>query len=190
MVNRRDYSVELVEAARSVLLEIVRLLGEYKDDIVVVGGWVPELLLPPTEERHIGSIDVDLALNHRKLNEVGYKTILELLLAQGYEQGEGQPFIFYRTVVVGKREIEVEVDFLAGEYEGTGKSRRTQRVQDICPRKARGLDLVFEVPEKITIRGSLPEGGGDSTEILVATIPTFLVTKALAMNYLVIDKDA
>ena len=28
------------------MLELVRLLGEYRDDIVVVGGWVPELLLP------------------------------------------------------------------------------------------------------------------------------------------------
>jgi hypothetical protein len=34
----RDYSAEQVEAARSVLLELVHLLGEYRDDIVVVGG--------------------------------------------------------------------------------------------------------------------------------------------------------
>jgi hypothetical protein len=41
----RDYSAEQVEAAHSVLLEIVRLLGEYRDDIVVVGGWVPQFIL-------------------------------------------------------------------------------------------------------------------------------------------------
>ena len=190
MVNRRDYSADLVEAARSVMLEIMRVLGEYQDDIVVVGGWVPELLLPHAEERHIGSVDVDLALNHHNLSEAGYKTILELLLAQGYEQGEEQPFIFYRTVNVNDREITVEVDFLAGEYEGTGKRHRTQRVQDMKPRKARGMDLVFNLPEKITLRGRLPGGGDDTTEIQVASIPAFLVTKAMAMSTRLKEKDA
>ena len=72
MVNRRDYSDEIVEAARSVQLEVIRILGEYKENIVIVGGWVPELLIPDAEEKHIGSSDVDLALNHRKINETGY----------------------------------------------------------------------------------------------------------------------
>jgi hypothetical protein len=71
-VTHRDYSADLVEAARSVLLELVRLLGEYRDEIVVVGDWVPQLILPQTPKRHIGSIDVDLALNHRNLQEAGY----------------------------------------------------------------------------------------------------------------------
>ena len=42
MVTRQDYRAEGVEAARSVLVELVHLLGEYKDDIVLIGGWVPE----------------------------------------------------------------------------------------------------------------------------------------------------
>ena len=46
MVTRRDYTAEGVEAARSVLIELVHLLGEYKDDIVLIGGWIPEVLLP------------------------------------------------------------------------------------------------------------------------------------------------
>jgi predicted nucleotidyltransferase len=190
MVKRRDYSAELAEAARSVLLEIMRVLGEYKNDIVVVGGWVPELLLSQADEKHIGSIDVDLALNHRSMSEAGYKTILELLLSHGYRQGSKQPFIFFRTLVIANREIDVEVDFLAGEYEGTGKKRRTQRVQDMRPRKARGVDLVFDLPVTVTIRGRLPEGGDDSTEIRVASIPAFLVMKAMAMNGRLKEKDA
>jgi hypothetical protein len=190
MVKRRDYLEELVEAARSVLLEIIHLLGEYRDDIVVVGGWVPELLLPQADEKHIGSVDVDLALDHRSMGEAGYKTILELLLSHGYRQGSEQPFIFFRTLVIGDREIEVEVDFLAGEYEGTGKKRRTQRVQDMRPRKARGVDLVFGLREMVTIRGRLPEGGDDTTEIRVASIPAFLVMKAMAMNTRLKEKDA
>jgi hypothetical protein len=47
------------------MLELIRLLGEYHDDIVVAGGWVPALLIPQEKARHVGSIDVDLALNTR-----------------------------------------------------------------------------------------------------------------------------
>ena len=189
MVSRRDYSEVIVEAARSVMLEVIRLLGEYQNDIVVVGGWVPELLLTSAEEKHVGSIDVDLALNHRSISEVGYKTIMEHLLAHGYIQGN-QPFIFLRTVVIGDQEVQVQVDFLAGVYAGTGKKHRTQRVQDMRPRKARGVDLAFEMPEKITIRGSLPDGGEDVSEIQVASIASFLVMKAIAMKGRLKEKDA
>ncbi|GAH75557.1 unnamed protein product, partial [marine sediment metagenome] len=49
-------------------------------------------------------------------------------------------FIFYRTIPVKDgRNITVEVDLLAGEYGGTGKAHRTQSVQDVRARKARGL---------------------------------------------------
>ena len=36
MVNSRtDYAAEAVEAARSVMLELIRLLGEYRDDMTL-----------------------------------------------------------------------------------------------------------------------------------------------------------
>ena len=37
MVTRRDYNDEQVSAARSVLLEIMLALGEYRDELVLVG---------------------------------------------------------------------------------------------------------------------------------------------------------
>ena len=95
-VTFRDYSGDLVEAAHSVLLELVRLLGEYRDDLVVVGGWVPQLILPAQPLKHVGSIDVDLAFNHRNLQDAGYATI----------QKHRQPFILHRTVSVGGNPIK------------------------------------------------------------------------------------
>src|SRR5262245_53093787 len=97
MVTRRDYTAEAVEAARSVLIELVHLLGAYRDDLVLIGGWVPEFLLPQTSQPHVGSMDIDLALNHRTLQEEGYRTMQALLLGRGYQQGS-QPYIFYRVV--------------------------------------------------------------------------------------------
>ena len=77
--TRTDYSADAVAAARAVMLELVRLLGEYHDEIVIVGGWVPELLMPLARPGHIGSTDVDLALDHRRITEAGYQTIREHL---------------------------------------------------------------------------------------------------------------
>lgn len=72
MVTKRiNYLAETVEAARSVMIELTRMLGEYREGIVIVGGWVPELLFGHAEHPHTGSLDVDLALDHRALGEVG-----------------------------------------------------------------------------------------------------------------------
>ena len=44
MVTKVDYGKREVEAARSVLVELVHLLGEFRDAVVLVGGSVPPLL--------------------------------------------------------------------------------------------------------------------------------------------------
>lgn len=190
MVARRtDYTTEAVEAARSVLLELARVLGEYQDGIVIVGGWVPQLLLSQATRQHIGSLDVDVALDQRTLREVGYKTIMQHLLERGYRQSE-QPFIFFRTVQLVERSYEVEVDFLAGEYSGTARGHRTQKVQDIHPRKARGCDLAVSLATEATLSGTLPGGGKDTATLRVASIVPFLVMKAMALAGRLMEKDS
>ncbi len=189
MVKAKDYDGLKVNAARSVLLELSHLLGAYRNGIVIVGGWVPGLLFPGLDEQHIGSIDVDLALDRKMLQDVGYRSILELLLARGYRQGD-QPFIFYRTITIRDLIFEVEVDFVTSEYGGTGKRHRTQVVQDMHPRKARGCDLAFKMPREVLIKGVLPDGGIDQTFIRVVSIVPFMVMKAFALGDRLKEKDA
>lgn len=189
MVTKIDYEARAVHAARSVLLELTHLLGAYRDDIVLVGGWVPELLLSSKESPHVGSTDVDLALDHRRIEAEGYETILRLLKSRGYEQGK-QPFIFFRKLRVEGQEITVQVDLLAGEYEGAHKKHRHQRVQDIHARKARGCDLAFEHPVEISVDGDLPDGGKDSVIVRVASIVPFIIMKAMALSDRMKEKDA
>ena len=154
MVTRKDYGADAVAAARSVLIELTHLLSEYQDDLVIVGGWVPELLLPNADEHHIGSTDVDIAIDHGNIPETVYQTIQELLLSRGYEPGD-KPFVFVRHV----GNVSVEVDFLAGEYGGTGRNRRHQTVQEFKARKARGSDLAFELYREVEVTGTLPGVG-------------------------------
>jgi hypothetical protein len=68
---KKGYDQNLIEAAHSVLLELARLLHEYANGIVVVGGSVPNLILGETRQAHIGIIDVDIALDHNAIQEIG-----------------------------------------------------------------------------------------------------------------------
>lgn len=76
------------------MIELAHLLGEYRKYLVIIGGWVPELLFPG----HIGSLDVDLAIDHRHLPEEGYKSIRELLLSRGYRLKGNSQFSYMRNV--------------------------------------------------------------------------------------------
>jgi hypothetical protein len=189
MVTRRDYTAEAVDGALSVLVELTHLLGEYRENIVLIGGWVPDFLFPGVDPPHVGSMDIDLALDHTKITEAGYETIANLLTERGYRPGD-QPYKFYRTIESGGTKVEVEVDLLAGEYEGTGRGRRHQRVQDIKARKARGCDLAFDMFEEISVTGTLPGGGKDTVTLRVASVVSFLVMKGMALEDRIKEKDA
>ncbi|OPY16308.1 MAG: hypothetical protein A4E74_01909 [Syntrophus sp. PtaB.Bin075] len=60
-------------------MKFIELLSEYRDNIVLIGGWVPELLIPYEPWSHVGSMDINLALNHEKIQKERYKLIMELL---------------------------------------------------------------------------------------------------------------
>jgi hypothetical protein len=46
MVRQSDYSQPEVQASLSVLMEVMAVLGEFRENIVIVGGSVPPLLIP------------------------------------------------------------------------------------------------------------------------------------------------
>lgn len=166
------------------------MLGEYRDDMVIIGGWVPPLLLPDCTG-HVGSMDVDVALNHLAEANGVYTRIAEALAASGYRQDEQQPFIWYRDVRLENGDlIVVEIDFLAGEYGGTGRRHRTQHVQDLQPRKARGADLLFDHAETRSIQARIPGGAKDTVSVRVAGVSPFIVMKASALDTRIKQKDA
>src|SRR5437667_7269607 len=77
--HQGEYGSRQVEAARRVLVDLGQVLAAFQDCLVVVGGWVPDLLILEAEEPHVGSIDVDVALDAGKLNEGRYAELLKLL---------------------------------------------------------------------------------------------------------------
>lgn len=188
MVTVLDYPEDAVAAARAVLLEVFTVLGAYREATVLVGGWVPPLTFP--NAGHVGSLDIDLAMDEAQITDREYDTILECLRKTGYRDGP-QPNQFERDVIVRSGQtVSVRLDLLAAEYGGTGRTRRHQPIQDIKARKARGADLAFRHSKKLTISGALPDGGINSVTVRVAEIAPFLVMKGMALFDRKKEKDA
>lgn len=190
MVTKHDYAKSEVDACLSALVELMTVLGEFREHTVLTGGWIPYFLLKESQQEHVGSLDIDVALDFQKISDDSYHTILQALKNRGYKQGN-QPFIFYRTITAEDgRNITVEIDLLADEYGGTGKSHRTQSVQDVRARKARGCDLVFSHNRLLAVSGKMPDGSQNEVTVKIADIVPFIVMKGMSMWERYKEKDA
>jgi len=119
--NINVYSQGLTEASKSVLLEILRTLGSYRDHLVLSGGWTPYFILQRfgKADRHCGSIDIDFVLNPRLVDLRVYETIVSMIEKRGYkpyktENGEVLPYRFYRSAKspLDSKDYDIEVDFI------------------------------------------------------------------------------
>jgi hypothetical protein len=85
--------------------------------------------------------------------------------------------------------IVVPVDFLTSEQRYIPKNEFFD-ITGIHAITSPGAELSFEVNEKITLNGNLPDGSHYSTEIKSAGIVALIVMKAHAMNIRNKSKDA
>ncbi|MCY2987321.1 MAG: hypothetical protein NTY19_05575 [Planctomycetota bacterium] len=160
------------------------MLGAFRDEIVLVGGWVPDLLYPG--RGHMGSLDVDLAISRKSLDANVYQTILHRMLKADYSH-HTSPTHFTKTVA-GVAE-PVKVDLVAGQYEGAGKTRTIQ-VNQLELNTLRGLDLAFELWQEIEISGVMPDGVENTVRARIVRPEGYILLKAFALDERTNPKDA
>ena len=188
---KQDYSERQIEAAHRVLVDVGQVLAAFKDCLVVVGGWVPDLLISDAEESHIGSIDVDLALQAEKLTGGRYAELLKLLLdTRRYKQGE-KPFQLISTVDLGDggTSVQVYIDFLAAT-DLRLKKNKPKLLPGFRVLQADGCVAAFNAPEEVTIEGRMASGAKNTVRLRVASLSDFLLMKALALEGRDKPKDA
>lgn len=186
-----DYEPRQVAAARRVIVDVMQVLASFADCLVLVGGWVPDLLIGDAAEPHIGSIDVDLALDAGKLNEGRYAEMLNLLLdTKRYRQG-AKDFQFVTEVDLGDGEgaVVVEVEFLA-PMEVKTKRNKPKLLDGFRVLKADGCAAAFHSPLSQKLKGQMVNGSSNTVSLQVASVPDFLVMKAFALNGRDKPKDA
>lgn len=165
MKTKSQYTSAETNACLSVIVELITYLHKYREHLVLVGGWVPFFLYDNSKTEkmnHVGSLDVDLALNFLLIPEQDYQTITDILNERGYKNRKDRNGKIiqasYERTFLDENDIKqtVQVDFLAAEYGGSGKKRRHQKIQEIFARKGRGIDLVFDDCVEREIEARIP----------------------------------
>lgn len=159
------------------------MLASYADCLVVIGGWVPDLLIPAAEEPHIGSIDIDLALDASKLGDGRYAELLQLLLdTRRYRPGT-KPFQLVINVDLEDDQppVQVEVEFLAPKQIKLTKNQ-PKLIKGFRVLQTEGCDVAFEAPVAHTLSGQNVRGVDNTVHVRVASMADFLVMKALAIG--------
>lgn len=181
--STEDYSPRQTEAARRVLIDLGQVLASFADCLVVVGGWTPDLLLPDAAEPHIGSIDVDLALDAERLNDGRYAELLALLLHTGRYRPGAKSFQLVTEVDLedGDNPIIVEVEFLAPDDVVLVK-HSSKLVKEFRVLQVPSARTAFHSPVDVHLDGLNVRGVKNTVTIRVVSIADFLVMKAHAIG--------
>lgn len=187
-----EYTDRVSGAVRSALLEIGQILGSFEGKFAVAGGAVPWLLLEADDMQHVGTIDIDLALNAEALGDGEYVRLVEALMRNGYEQSKARrKFQLVRMVAVadGGPPVDVIVDFLMPRDVEIEK-HIPPFLSEFAVQRASGADLAVRFPQLTAIEGVMPGGGHNRVQIAVASIPALLAMKGHALLRRQKRKDA
>lgn len=172
------------EAARAVLLEVLNALGAMRDELVIVGGWVPDLLYP--KSNHMGSLDVDLAVSPNAIGGNAYSSIRERLTKIGYTMHESPTRFFKHLPGLAN---PIKIDLITGLYVSQQK-QDSILVDEIRINALRGIDLAFEASEVITIEGRMPDGSVNQVTARLVAPEAYILIKAIALEERTKNKDA
>ena len=195
-VTQEGYGEEVSGRVRAVCLDLATRLGDLLNDIVVVGGLVPSLLvdqenLPPGLDRHVGTTDLDIGLALAILDEDRYRRLSERLrsAALAPDVNEYNRPTLQRWTTGG--DPPVLIDFLIPPSQETDEGGRLRYIEsDFAAFIAPGLQLAFRERLWITLSGLTPSGEQATRKIPVCGPGAFTVLKALAFRGRGENKDA
>lgn len=182
-----DYPNEITELSKSVLLELMALLKGYKDQIVLVGGWVPYFLLQKYQKdkdfKHVGSADIDLVLDPELIKSDTYETIVGIIEKNGYRQREDKEgnlieFSFGKQI----DEKTINVDFLSANYPDKEKKRHRVVQPDLKARTLKGAKIALQHNYEEELEGKLPNKAEVRVKVKILDIVGSLTTKAIALG--------
>ena len=193
--HRSGYTSEETELVRSACLTVAVTLGAYLDDVVIIGGLVPSLLIDtqpaePDEDdnAHPGTNDLDLGLSLAVLDDQRYTEISARLRAEHFEPDEndaGNP------TVQRWRRGDLKVDFLMPPAPGQDANLRVQKLEpDFGALVTRGLELAFNERVQVPIVGTTLSGEEATRDLPVCGPGAFTVLKAFAFADRGEPKDA
>jgi len=190
------YGIEQLGLVHQTCLYMATKLGDLLDEIVVVGGLAPYLLvdqenLPLGLEPHVGTMDLDMGLALAILNHERYRELGHRLRDAGFEPAvNDQGNRRLQTWTAGTPH-PVTVDFLIPPVEESDKGGELRHFEsDLAAIVTPGLELAFRDRRWKELSGSLPSGARATRKIPVCGPGAFTVLKALAFGNRTENKDA
>lgn len=191
------YSSTTVQLVHATSLYIATKLGDLRDDVVIVGGLVPSLIVPQLRMPagrypHVGTMDVDLGLAVAILDHQRYHELRERLRQAGFEpdiNDGGKPT--NQRWRIESEDRYVTIDFLIPATLESDKGGRLRNLEEgfaaiITP----GLELAFDDKRLVTLEGETLHHEQARREVWVCEAGAFTVLKALAFEGRGENKDA
>ena len=186
-----DHRTALVRRA---CLEVATRLNDFKEDLCIIGGLVPGLLvdmarLPPGATAHIGTNDLDLGLSLAIFDGEKYEEIARRLRHAGFRPDVNESG--NRTSQRWRLAEGVLVDFLIQPSSVQDKAGKLKNLEsDFAAVITPGLHVAFRNFEEIKLQGETLTGGKAERTVRVCGPGAFVVLKALAFRSRAENKDA
>ncbi|MBK7397238.1 MAG: nucleotidyl transferase AbiEii/AbiGii toxin family protein [Myxococcales bacterium] len=168
-------------------------LGDLSDEIVVVGGLVPSLLIDQESigQRHVGTADLDIGLSVAVFHEERYQALSDRLRQAGFAPDtneRGQP-TRQRWQIYGPP--KVTVDFLIPPTGPDDKPGHLKNIEsDFAAVIVPGLRIALLDRQLIMLEGPTIRGERGRRAVWVCGPAAFVVMKALALHLRGENKDA
>lgn len=194
--NASEYSPEQTELIRATTLTAATILGDYMDDLAVVGGLVPSLLvsqvdLPAGAEAHVGTMDLDLGLDLAILDDQRYEGIAERLKDAGFTPDISAKGFPARQRWTHSTEVLTKIEFLIPRVSEEAKPGKLQPLEKgLAAFIIEGLEVAFQDRVTVTLEWTTLFGETTSRDIPVCNPGAFVVLKALAFQNRGKFKDA
>jgi hypothetical protein len=173
-------------------LYVATKLGDFLDDLVIVGGLVPSLLIDQelSSEQHVGTLDLDVGMALGLLDDERYDALEQRLRSAGFEpdrNAQGKP-LRQRWRLTPER---VTVDFLIPpSRHGDRGGKLRNLTKDLAAIIAPGLQLAFHDRVEADLSGTTIRGGKAERKVWVCGPAAFVAMKALAYRNRAENKDA
>ncbi len=187
-----DYPPGLAVDARRMCLHVATILGDLLDEMVVVGGLVPYLIVDQAaaHEAHVGTRELDLGLSIAVLDDERYREISARLRDRGFEPSRTEEGKVTRQtwVLPGQR---ITLDFLIPRTDGGPSPGKLQSLEgDFAAIVTPALSLAFRDFDSVTIEGPTLADEVAARTVKVCGPAAFVAMKAHAINLRAKDKDA
>jgi len=196
LLYAEDYQPDRLEQVRSTCLTAATFLGDVLEDLVIVGGLVPALLVPQSNlpegaERHVGTRDLDIAFSLAIFNRDRYREIKQQLEAAEFSPGINDDGNITVQRWVRRDGLGVMIDFLippTGPDDEGGSIKHLE--QDFGAYIIPGLQLAFIDRISIDLSHRTLLGAKAERKMWVCGPGAFIILKALAFSKRGLYKDA